>query len=103
VLKVYLSPLAEKKLSLLLEYIEHEWTNKERNEFLDKLLNTFHRVATYPESSPKSQAFPGLYKCVVSKHTSFFYRFNIDDLEIITVFDNRQNPKVIEAEIEKFY
>jgi plasmid stabilization system protein ParE len=83
VLKVYLSPLAEKKLSLLLEYIEHEWTNKERNEFLEKILNSFHRVATYPESSPKSQAFPGLYKCVVIRpalmsdfnNVIFFHRF----------------------------
>lgn len=100
-LKVYLSPLAEKKLSLLLEYIEHKWTTKERDEFLKRILNSIGRVATHPESSPKSHTLPNIYKCVVSKHTSFFYRFNSEDLEIITVFDNRQDPYQIESEIIK--
>jgi len=103
VLKVYLSPLAEKKLSLLLKYIEHKWTTKERDEFLEKILNSVKRVATHPESSPKSDTFPNLFKCVVSKHTSFFYRFNSEDLEIITVFDNRQDPYQIEFEIKKHF
>jgi len=103
VLKVYLSPLADKKLSLLLDYIEHEWTAKERDEFREKIVNSFKRVAAHPESSPKSQTFPTLFKCVVSKHTSFFYRFNSEDLEIITVFDNRQDPYKIEAEIKKHF
>ena len=102
-LKVYLSPLAEKKLSLLLEYIEHKWAKKERDEFLERILNSFKRVAIHPESSPKSQTFPNLFKCVVSKQTSFFYRFNSDDLEIITVFDNRQDPDKIESEIKKYF
>ena len=43
-LKVYLSPLAEKKLSLLLEHIEHEWAKKERDDFLEKIVNSFNRV-----------------------------------------------------------
>ena len=102
-LKVYLSPLAEKKLSSLLEYIEHKWTTKERDEFLEKILNSVKRVATHPESSPKSDTFPNLFKCVVSKHTSFFYRFNSEDLEVITVFDNRQDPSQIESEIKKHF
>lgn len=102
-LKVYLSPLAEKKLSLLLDYVEQEWSKKERDELLEKILNSFLRVAAYPESSPKSQSFTDLHKCVLSKHTSYFYRFNSDELEIITVFDNRQNPGKIEAEIKKFF
>ena len=102
-LKVYFSPLAEKKLSLLLDFVEREWSKKERNELLEKILSSFQRVATYPESSPKSQSFTSLHKCVLSKHTSYFYRFNSDELEIITVFDNRQNPEKIEVEIAKFF
>ena len=102
-LKVYLSPLAEKKLSLLLDFVELEWSIKERNELLDKILSSFQRVAAYPESSPKSQSFTSLHKCVLSKNTSYFYRFNSDELEIITVFDNRQNPEKIEAEITKYF
>ncbi|MBP3193474.1 type II toxin-antitoxin system RelE/ParE family toxin [Natronogracilivirga saccharolytica] len=102
-LKVYLSPLAEKKLSLLLEFIEQQWAKKERDEFLQKVLNAFKRVATHPESCPKSDTFPNLFKCVVSKQTSFFYRFNSEELEIITVFDNRQDPHKIDSDIKKYF
>ncbi len=100
-LKVYLSPLAEKKLSLLLDYIENEWAKKERDDFFEKILDSFNRVAIHPESCSKSQTFPDLFKCVVSKQTSFFYRYNSTDLEIITIFDNRQDPQKVKTELEK--
>ncbi|MDI6401105.1 hypothetical protein QLX67_03790 [Balneolaceae bacterium ANBcel3] len=38
----------------------------------------------------------------MSKQTSFFYRFNSEELEIITIFDNRRNPDNIDSEIETY-
>jgi hypothetical protein len=65
------------------------------------MLDSFNRIAHHPESCPKSSEFPNLYKCVVSEQTSYFYRINFSDIEIITVFDNRQDPISIATILEE--
>jgi plasmid stabilization system protein ParE len=36
-LEIILSPLAEKKLNLLLEFLEEEWGKSSKKDFLEKL------------------------------------------------------------------
>jgi hypothetical protein len=36
-MKVFLSPIAERKIQLLFEFLENEWSVKTREEFLSKL------------------------------------------------------------------
>ena len=76
-LKVFLSPLAAKKLEDTLDHIRHSWFEQVKDEFLER------------------------FKAVVDRNTSFIYRIKKDSIEIITVFDNRQNPDDIESEIKE--
>lgn len=102
-LNVYLSPLADRKLALLLDYLESEWSKNVRDQFLEKILTSFRRVAHHPESCSESKEFPNLYKCVVTEQTSYFYRINSNEIEIITVIDNRQDPESVAFEIKNFF
>ncbi len=101
-LKVFLSPLAEWKLELLLEHIEFNWSRKSRDKFLAKILKSFDKVAKYPKSCRESEEFPDLFECVVTKQTSFYYRIKSDEIEIITVTDNRQDPNRIKEELKQW-
>ena len=58
-------------------------------------------ISNFPESCPESKDFKGIFKCVVSKQTTFYYRivFENDEIEIITVFDSRQNPNNLSEEM----
>ncbi|WP_442845354.1 hypothetical protein [Leeuwenhoekiella sp. H156] len=60
------------------------------------------QISINPESCPKSNEFGGIYKCVVSKQTSFYYRilFNRREIEIITIFDTRQNPDKLNKQLK---
>lgn len=102
-MKVFLSPLAEKKALLLLEYLEDEWSKKVRDEFLSKLLDSFSLISNYPKSCVASKSFPNIYKCVVTKQCSFFYRIKSNEIEVITLFDNRQNPDTIQKELKNYF
>lgn len=99
--RVYLSPIAEKKLTILLEYLDTEWSREVRDNFLEVLKESFNKVSRFPNSCPVSELFPGLHKCVLTDQTSYFYRIKNDDIEIITITDNRQNPQIIQKEIRK--
>ncbi len=99
-LKVFLSPLAERQLELLLDYLEFEWSVKSRSSFLEKIKKSCKMISLHPKSCLESQEFPNLFKCVVTKQTSFYYRIIDNEIEIISVKDNRQDPDKIEDELK---
>lgn len=90
---VVLSETAKTKLSHLLKYLEIEWSKKVKRDFIKKLDQSILKVSHYPESCPESTEVKGLYKCVMTKQTSFFYRVSPIEIEIVTFFDTRQDPK----------
>ena len=100
-MKVFLSELAENKLLKLSEYLLENWNLKTRDKFIEKLTGKIEQISLQPESCSKSSEFKGLYKCVVTKQTTFYYRISteLDEIEIITIFDTRQNPNKLKKDI----
>jgi plasmid stabilization system protein ParE len=100
-MNVYLSKLAESKLIDILETIQIRWGNQAKVKFLKNFVTKKNQIAKQPLSCPQSTQFVGLLKCVVSKQTTFYYRINqqLNEIEIITVFDNRQNPESLKGEL----
>jgi plasmid stabilization system protein ParE len=101
-MEVYLSELAESKLLKLSEYLLEEWNKKTRDKFIQKLTEKIDQISLQPDSCPQSSEFNGLYKCVVTKQTTFYYRINteLNEIEIITIFDTRQNPDKLHKDIK---
>ena len=101
-MKVFLSELAENKLLKLNDFLLENWDLKVRNDFINKLSSKINQILEQPESCTQSSEFKRLYKCVVTKQTTFYYRINFDkkEIEIITVFDTRQNPDKLEKDIK---
>jgi plasmid stabilization system protein ParE len=93
-MKVFLSELAASKLLKLSEYLLENWNLKTRDKFIDKLSEKIKQISTHPQSCPESSEIKGLYKCVVTKQTTFYYRISIElkEIGIITIFDTRQSP-----------
>jgi plasmid stabilization system protein ParE len=82
------------EIDIISEYIESKWSAKSRDKFLDLLNINFDLIESNPTLFPVSN-YEGLYKCVVSKQTSIFYTFDDIKINIVSVFDTRQNPKKI--------
>jgi plasmid stabilization system protein ParE len=99
-MKVYLSPVAERKIEILLEYLVSEWSIKSKETFLTKFRKSINKISIQPKSCPSSN---GVYKCVVMKQASFYYRIQKDEIEVVTVIDNRQNPKMVRKELNKYF
>jgi plasmid stabilization system protein ParE len=53
-MKVYLSELAEDKLTKLTHYLHSEWSLKVKKEFVSKLTDKINQIASHPESCPQS-------------------------------------------------
>ncbi|MFN3942774.1 MAG: type II toxin-antitoxin system RelE/ParE family toxin [Flavobacterium sp.] len=74
------------------DYILNKWSQKSKDKFLSLLFENLKRISENPYLFSASTNKKNLFKCVVSKHTSIFYLIKEDDVLIVSVFDNRQNP-----------
>lgn len=101
-MNVFLSELAEAKLLKLSEYLVENWGLKSKDKFISKLTEKIKQIAYQPDSCPQSSEFKNLYKCVVTKQTTFYYRIKVDtkEIEIITIFDTRQDPKSLKKDFK---
>ena len=97
---VIISKLAERKLETLFEFLTANWSIKVKNDFIIKLDKYVSIIKTQPESFPSSEKDKGLRKCVITKQTTLFYRFDEKSIKIVTIFDTRQNPKKLIQDVK---
>jgi len=90
---VVFSKRSRNRLDKLLAYLGTEWSLKVKNEFIEKLDRCVLQISKHPDSCPESEEFPGLYKCVLTNQTTLYYRIQEKEIQVITFFDNRQDPK----------
>ena len=97
--KVIISKTAEKKLNSLFEYLLENWSAKVKSNFIEKLDHNIDLIKLEPETFTQSQKDFGLRKCVITKQTTLYYRFDSNHIQIITIFDTRQNPKKLKEDL----
>ena len=96
---VIISKTAEFRLEKLFEYLISTWTLKSKDKFIKKLDKSMGVIKNHPESFPESRKEKGLRKCVITKQTTLFYRFDSEKIYVITIFDTRQNLNILWQDI----
>lgn len=93
--KIIISNRAKSNASRIFEYLVAKWSVRVKEEFADKLAKTIDTIRDNPESFPKSGINKKQYRCVVSKQTTLYYRFNSKEIRVLALFDTRMNPEKI--------
>ena len=91
--KVNFSETAVKNLEDIKFYLISKWSERVYENFKTKLNENISLIATNPEAFPKSNK--NIYKCVLIKQVTIFYRLNSTEIQILSLFDTRQNPTKI--------
>jgi len=93
--EITISNLAQKNIEILFNHLELKWSKKVKKKFAIKLYDTLKIIQINPESFPKSGYNPIYHKCVLSKQTTIYYKYNSKQIRILSLFDTRQNPTKI--------
>lgn len=91
-MKVFLSLEAQTQLQQLCDYLETEWSERVRDQFLEKLDNRIKILSQFPHSFPFSKKKRAIHKCVVTHQNIVFYKIHKHEIEIIAIRDSRQRP-----------
>jgi plasmid stabilization system protein ParE len=93
--KIIWSDEAIRNLKAIIDYLENNWTPKEISKFARLLEKSLALISSNPLSFPQIKHPNQLRKMVISKQVSIFYQITENQIRIISIFDNRQNPSKI--------
>ena len=91
-LKIIWAPRARVEYAELLEYVEKNYGIESALELLDKVEQLVEEISNHPELF-KASHFNDSRKAVVTKQTSLIYRKKNNRIELISFWDNRQDPR----------
>jgi plasmid stabilization system protein ParE len=86
------SSLAESDLSNILDYLNRNWERKVASSFIDLTDNFIHQISINPKQFPLINKRKGIRKCVLTRHNTLFYRVKSSVIEILRIYDTRQDP-----------
>ncbi len=87
------SPLAEEDLGSILEYLSENWNQRVIIRFLNKIDIVTNQISKNPNQYPIINKKLQVRKCVVTKQNTLFYREIEKQIEILRLYDTRQDPK----------
>ncbi len=90
------APSAKEEFADLLGYIEAYYGTDAALIVMDKVEETVEIIRLFPNAYPSSRQQPGIRKAVITKQTSLFYRVLETQIQLLHLWDNRQNPERIE-------
>lgn len=93
---VFITPAARDDLDAILFYLQENWGVAVLENFLALYEAKISLIAEYPSRYPFIHEKNMLRKAVLTKHNIILYRDIADRIEVISVFDTRQDPGKIE-------
>lgn len=103
--QVILRQKAKSQLAKILEYAYQEYGQTTLNRFLEELEKIEHRLSIQPESYPLEYLLMGKKRkyryCTLKKNFKliYFYRPRLNQVVIVTVWDQRMNPDTLKKSI----
>jgi len=87
------SSYADDDFAKLLEYLENRWNKKVCLKFIVKLDFCIDLIHKNPNQFPFFYKKFQIRKCVVTKQNTLYYRVTNTRIEILRLYDSRQNPE----------
>jgi plasmid stabilization system protein ParE len=86
------SHLSENDFANILDYLDQNWWHKAAADFIDLTENIVNQISLNPRQFPICYKRKKVRKCVLTKHNTIFYRDGKTNVEILRIYDTRQDP-----------
>ncbi|WP_318350528.1 type II toxin-antitoxin system RelE/ParE family toxin [Aquipluma nitroreducens] len=87
------SPLSEKDFESILEYLDDNWGDKVVNQFIEITEKLIDQISLNPRQFPIIHRKKKVRKCIITRHNALFYRDRKDYIDILRIYDSRQDPQ----------
>ena len=78
---------------IVVDYLLKEWPLYVAENFVSIIEKRTNILGIYPNIGVASKKDPSIRSIVVTKHNKLYYRITSVKIEILNIFDTRQNPE----------
>lgn len=89
---------AEKDLEQILIYLNANWNVQVVNNFIYLVDKSIGQIVKHPNRYLVADETLNVRKCIVTKHNTLYFKEKEERIEILRLYDNRQNPKKLKFE-----
>ncbi len=86
---------ASDNLDSIIDYLQNKWTDREIRKFFKKLDKRIDLISKNPLLFPEVDLTTNIRRSVLTEQTTIYYEIKIDMVVILSLFDNRKDPKSI--------
>ena len=92
---VFWTKRAQSNYFSILDYLSENWTQKEINQFINRVELVLKAIRRNPYLFSASTVHKKVRRAFIDKNNSLFYSLNTNERSIVllTLYDNRQDPK----------
>mgnify|MGYP000845360450 FL=1 len=87
------APLSEKDYDQILDFLIINWDVNVVTEFMDMTEHLINQISDNPKQFPLINKKHRIRKAVLTKHNSLFYRESRNHVDILRIYDTRQDPQ----------
>jgi len=87
------SERAQEEFDKMQDYLLSEWGEEISKRVLTEISQTITRIQNHPEQFPYIKPTKKIRRCIASPQTLIYFQELKDSIVIVSLFDNRQNPK----------
>ncbi len=79
-------------LDTIIFYLEMKWSKAVAKKFLRRFYEKIDTIAANPTLARKSSRYLFIRKILITKHNMLYFEVFKDHIELLQIFDTRQNP-----------
>ena len=99
-MKIIWMPRAKTDLNNILDYLNDNWSKREAEKFVIKVSKAIEQIKMSPETFPVVRKKKNIHKFLLVKQNTIYYRIQKNEIELLTIWDTRQNPKKLKLNRE---
>lgn len=77
----------------IVEYLMEEWSVSIAEKFIDIVESRIETLSSYPYLGLASLKDSSIRSILLTKHNRLYYRITSTSIEVLDIFDTRQDPK----------
>ena len=89
------SPQADDSFDAIIEYLNTKWSFKEVEKFIRDVLDITKHISAFPQMFPEFNERK-IRKALINPNISMFYKVSNEQIELLTLWNNKQNPTKLE-------
>ena len=99
---IYFTPLARERLDDIVEYLDITWGKVIKKNFLSEITRCLKLISITPDLFPLFEYSQDVLQCLITYYNTMYYRVKNNQIQILTIWDNRMDPQTLKFILSEF-